>query len=48
MPIYTGRWHGKKRYFGLHYDLHAGLKALYLIERGCLHLTLLQQVAGQR
>ena len=24
MPIYTGRWHGKKRYFGLHYDLHAG------------------------
>ncbi|OPZ27677.1 MAG: hypothetical protein BWZ02_01561 [Lentisphaerae bacterium ADurb.BinA184] len=21
-----GRWHGKRRYFGLHYDLHAGEK----------------------
>lgn len=24
MAVYKGRWHGKKRYFGLHYDLHAG------------------------
>jgi hypothetical protein len=24
MKIYPGQWHGKKRYFGLHYDLHAG------------------------
>ena len=24
MAIYRGQWHGKKRYFGLHYDLHAG------------------------
>ena len=24
MALYSGRWHGKKRYFGLHYDLHAG------------------------
>lgn len=23
MSIYRGQWHGKKRYFGLHYDLHA-------------------------
>jgi len=23
MAPYRGRWHGKKRYFGLHYDLHA-------------------------
>lgn len=22
--IYSGKWHGKKVYFGLHYDLHAG------------------------
>lgn len=22
-PVYPGRWHGKQRYFGLHYDLHA-------------------------
>ena len=22
--IYRGHWHGKKVYFGLHYDLHAG------------------------
>ncbi len=21
---YPGKWHGKKRYFGMHYDLHAG------------------------
>jgi hypothetical protein len=21
---YAGRWHGERRYFGLHYDLHAG------------------------
>lgn len=26
MAIYRGRWHGKKFYFGLHYDLHAGVK----------------------
>jgi hypothetical protein len=25
-PAYRGRWHGKKYYFGLHYDLHAGVK----------------------
>ncbi len=24
MATYRGRWHGKNRYFGLHYDLHAG------------------------
>jgi hypothetical protein len=24
MAVYEGRWHGKGRYFGLHYDLHAG------------------------
>ena len=24
--IYSGKWHGKKYYFGLHYDLHAGQK----------------------
>ncbi len=24
MATSSGRWHGKKRYFGLHYDLHAG------------------------
>ncbi len=23
MALYTGRWHGPQRYFGLHYDLHA-------------------------
>jgi len=23
MAAYAGRWHGKKQYFGLHYDLHA-------------------------
>jgi len=23
MAVYKGRWHGKGRYFGLHYDLHA-------------------------
>jgi len=23
---YRGQWHGKKYYFGLHYDLHAGQK----------------------
>ena len=23
MTVYKGRWHGKRRYFGLHYDLHA-------------------------
>lgn len=26
MRIGTGNWHGKKFYFGLHYDLHAGEK----------------------
>ena len=24
MASYAGQWHGKRRYFGLHYDLHAG------------------------
>ena len=24
MALYSGRWHGKRCYFGLHYDLHAG------------------------
>ncbi len=24
MATYRGQWHGKTRYFGLHYDLHAG------------------------
>lgn len=24
MATYPGRWHGKRFYFGLHYDLHAG------------------------
>ena len=24
MTTYPGRWHGKRFYFGLHYDLHAG------------------------
>ena len=24
MTARSGRWHGKTRYFGLHYDLHAG------------------------
>lgn len=24
MAVYKGRWHGKNRYFGFHYDLHAG------------------------
>lgn len=24
MAIYRGQWYGKNRYFGLHYDLHAG------------------------
>ncbi len=24
MSVYAGRWHGRRRYFGLHYDLHAG------------------------
>jgi hypothetical protein len=24
MSTYAGRWHGLNRYFGLHYDLHAG------------------------
>jgi len=24
MAVYRGRWHGKGKYFGLHYDLHAG------------------------
>jgi hypothetical protein len=23
MPSHAGRWHGRRRYFGLHYDLHA-------------------------
>jgi hypothetical protein len=23
MDVYRGRWHGRRRYFGLHYDLHA-------------------------
>ena len=26
MSLYRGQWHGTKRYFGLHYDLHAGPK----------------------
>ncbi|MBI2190478.1 MAG: alpha-L-fucosidase [Planctomycetes bacterium] len=26
MGIYAGKWHGKKFYFGLHYDLHANQK----------------------
>ena len=26
MSLYRGRWYGKKRYFGLHYDLHANPK----------------------
>ena len=25
-PVTPGQWHGKRRYFGLHYDLHAGPK----------------------
>ncbi len=25
MTVHTGCWHGKKRYFGLHYDLHANM-----------------------
>ncbi|NLN19603.1 MAG: hypothetical protein GX162_10080 [Firmicutes bacterium] len=23
MTVYKGRWHGRERYFGLHYDFHA-------------------------
>ena len=23
--IYSGKWHGKKVYVGLHYDLHAAI-----------------------
>jgi hypothetical protein len=26
MATYKGQWHGKSRYFGLHYDLHASLR----------------------
>ncbi len=31
--IYRGRWHGKTYYYGLHYDLHAGLKDTELGKR---------------
>ncbi|MEW6755246.1 MAG: alpha-L-fucosidase [Candidatus Latescibacterota bacterium] len=37
MALYTGRWHGKKRYFGLHYDLHAGPQDTELGVRATVH-----------
>ena len=47
MAIYEGRWHGKKQYFGLHYDLHANVNDTELgVRAGPKYLVPLLETIG--